>query len=310
MNGEQLFEAIGRIDDRFIAQADEERRAARPVWVRWAAAAACVAIVLALSSPWLLRGMKLSAGAGQNDAAAPESAESSSDTESGAAPNDGYGGEYDSMLKPIMLVTYDGRIYEAVESPYDGAPPPESAAGEPVAQAQADSGEPVALHRVRDMGEALLAGRFEDGWRYLLFCNYIETGTAKEEQTPMRALLALYGVESAQDIAAIETTDWNRRRVTGSLEDRGAIEDFYDSWSGLTGFGNDEFQARVFGAAGELEQQRVSQELAEDLTVVRIRLTNGLSIWLNCYADFGYFDQNMVYFELPQTLRALLEEIG
>lgn len=308
MSGEKLLNAIGEIDDVYIAEAAEERTGARRVWVRWAALAACLALVLALSLPWLGGLWKMgSDGCGNMVGQSPEA---SGDTE-GAAPGDMPGLDSTDAL---CVVQYAGRMYEAVPEPYAGAPDAETAAGELLAQAQTDGGEAVELHAVTGFeGEALLAGRFADGWRYLLFCNYVygadsgENG-AEADKTAygMETLLALYGVESAEDIAAVETTDWNRKRVTGGTEDRAQIEAFYDAWSGLQGFGEEEYQRRVFANGTEEEQQELSVALADDLTVVRIRLENGLSIWLNCHPTFGYFDQNMVHFELPEAVRSMV----
>ena len=46
MNRENLFEAIGEIDGRSVRRAEKYRASGKPGWVRWAALAACVALLV------------------------------------------------------------------------------------------------------------------------------------------------------------------------------------------------------------------------------------------------------------------------
>ena len=54
MTGEQLFEAIGDISDRYVAEAHREmKKGSRFAWVKWCALAACLCVVIGLAIPTL-----------------------------------------------------------------------------------------------------------------------------------------------------------------------------------------------------------------------------------------------------------------
>ena len=46
MNREDLFEAIGEIDGRSVRRAEKFRASGKPAWIRWAALAACIALLV------------------------------------------------------------------------------------------------------------------------------------------------------------------------------------------------------------------------------------------------------------------------
>ena len=48
MKKEKLFEVIGNINDNYINEGHAAAKKSRPVWVKWAAMAACLALVVAL----------------------------------------------------------------------------------------------------------------------------------------------------------------------------------------------------------------------------------------------------------------------
>ena len=117
MTPERLLEAMGLLDDDLIAQAEEPvRRKSAFEWKRWAALAACLALVVAISYGagrlgWGGGSSNGSSGTGATDsptASAGGGEQAPGDPESGAA------GDSSSNLSQevlIVIVQADGRVW-------------------------------------------------------------------------------------------------------------------------------------------------------------------------------------------------------
>ena len=53
MKKEEFCDILGQIDDRYIQEAEESRRAGHPGWYRWGSLAACLCLAGALAAGWL-----------------------------------------------------------------------------------------------------------------------------------------------------------------------------------------------------------------------------------------------------------------
>ena len=78
---EHLFEAIGQVDDRLVEEAADARRTATP-WKKWAALAACLALVIGLGASSLTL---LFRGCSSADTSAPAQNATASESTDGAA---------------------------------------------------------------------------------------------------------------------------------------------------------------------------------------------------------------------------------
>ena len=93
MNREDLFEAIGEIDGRSVQRAEKFRASGKPAWIRWAALAACIALLVGAFAvaPRLKKG-----GSDVEN----HDAEESGVLENGAGENDA--GSYDPELVAVL----------------------------------------------------------------------------------------------------------------------------------------------------------------------------------------------------------------
>ena len=88
MRGERLFRALGRVDPALVEEALSVRR--RMPWKRWAAMAACLALVMGLG--WRITGGFQGVGAGSSGADSGSSGGISADSSAPADPGEGVHG--------------------------------------------------------------------------------------------------------------------------------------------------------------------------------------------------------------------------
>ena len=106
MRGERLFRALGRVDPALVEEALSVRR--RMPWKRWAAMAACLALVMGLG--WRITGGFQGVGAGSSGADSGSSGGISADSSAPADPGEGVhgGGIEDGFLSyagPVLPLT-------------------------------------------------------------------------------------------------------------------------------------------------------------------------------------------------------------
>lgn len=297
MNAEHLLEAIGLIDDRFIAEA-EQNITPRRVWVRWAAAAACAALIFAAAIPLVLGSFRMGSAAAdkadQNGSmAAPQ--ETEQEAVSGEM-NDEAG--TDGMAPALHILVFDNGLYEFA---YDDAAC--ARAGETLGEAETDwDGRAVLFALADSTSRATVAVQMQDGaWGYAKYCN-----TADGSAQSAGELFALYGVAEAQQLICAQRVSWDGQTVLSQTEQADWLLAFYTAYSELDGMGNDDWQRAVFGAQSEEEQQALSREIADSLIAVRLLAANGEIILLHYYPKIGYLYQNGVYFKTTKALDSLL----
>lgn len=115
--------------------------------------------------------------------------------------------------------------------------------------------------------------------------------------TYLGELLAVYGIDEAADIAAI---DIDGRRVT----DRAAIEGIYETLTTARALGAQDFDREVFGTCKSEEEVSARNEaMADSMLPLRLTTTEGLVTGsLHYYPDIGYCYWALGYFCLDQAL--------
>lgn len=190
MTAQHLLEAIGLIDDRFIAEAEMVHYStSRRIWVRWAAAAACVLIILTAAIPMLLNGIGM--GGTAADSAMPESGESANMQES-AAEGTGESG----ATTETALIVFENAVYSPSELFYGISEDTfRKETGDFIGTGES-SGEQVELYSLENGGRELVAAVYADGtFEYLQYAGRAD-GAALSGQD----LFSLYGVQSASQI--------------------------------------------------------------------------------------------------------------
>lgn len=301
MNKEHIIDSIGRIDDDMIEAVDklrQSRRSAKPLWQRLGAiaAAACLLAVLALPIIHAI-----------------------ADKENVSDWFDHY-----DQLHTIAILEYDGCYYEAVNDPdvleRYGLPKKITTemAGEHIAYLQSDGGSGY-LQSVSPTDIALYAYAprpcqgvymLKDGstWYAALFCNFILSDT--DAHCAFSELYSVYGIESADDIAAVTEVDWNNDRAVGQeVTNSEEISRFYDISLRLVPYGNDSFQRLMFGTATEEEQADRHTQFADDHRGLRIETADGLRFYIVVYPAFGwiYGSGTMTYYQMDDAMSQWFE---
>ena len=118
MRAERLFRVLGLVDPALVEEALELRR--RTSWRRWAAAAACLALVMGLGFGWRITGGFRGFGAGSSGADSGSSGDASGDAPADLVPiGPGAPGESGGMEDGITFMSYAGPVLPltTVEAP-------------------------------------------------------------------------------------------------------------------------------------------------------------------------------------------------
>lgn len=271
MNREDLYRAIGAVDDDVLAQSEARKRG----WRKWAAACLCLCVLGAVSILHLK-------GGGQDSAVQAIAALE-------------YGGccyevcDLDWVLEKYGL---PGRITADMAGEHlawlrrDGAAYKEAAARTDIELYQYAPAPCRGVCVVRE-GESYLAA---------LFCNFrLDDG---ESAVPLSELYRVYGLNAAEDIASIA----GAKTVT----EPEALAAFYNLTVALESEGNDAFQAAVFGGVPEEDQNAAHAAFADDAHTWRIELKTGLRLYLQVYPGYGwiYGRGAMTYYRMDAALAA------
>lgn len=290
MTNEKLYEVLGDIDEKHIEEVRAYRRAKRPAWRKWGAMAACLCLVVSLAIPVL----RHKGGLGSDPA------------------------------RDIAALEYNGKYYEAVDIPEVleryGLPSELTAdmAGEQLEYLRADGGgyecttgeTDVALYQYAPApcdGVYLL--RDGERWYAALFCNFYRFDS--NTSAPLTELYRVYGIESADDIAAITEMERDGGKEAGApVVERQELAAFYDMTAALWSYGNDDFQQQMFGGyPDEASQQQAHIAFADDYRCLRIETAAGLRFFIGFYPSFDwlYGGGTMSYFKIDGQLHAWLD---
>ncbi len=309
MRGRELFEAVGLISERYIAEAAAEKRAVknRTAVVKWLAAAACVALFAGLALPFA----RLLAPKAEAPQASADSIETGDvlyfDPYAYAAGNlsatAGRAMYEDVTDFPAALARFGLSAERLAESAGDllGTGALDAGTGAPASVE-------VYAHKEYAGAAVLVMKRADGAYRLMLYCNFETTDESKSVSVDAERKLALYGVFESGDIAAIERTDADGRRVFSSLTGSKDIARFYEGYRALGGVSNAAFQSDVFGGMDEGEQQKLGAALADSCVTLRVRLQNGLCFYIGYYPEIGYLYQSLDYYRPDGALRAFIGE--
>ncbi len=287
MTNERILDAIGGISESAVRDAKAYRRPGFRRRRRWAAAAACLCLAAAIAIPVLHH----KGGTGRED-----------------------------PRHDIAALEFNGKYYEAVNLPKVlekyGLPPEITAdmAGAHLSYLKSDGGigyrctagqTDIALYQYAPAAcDGVYLLRDGETWYAALFCNFYRFDGSTN--CPLTELYRVYGIESADDIASVAEMQQGNEQVIGSpVTNRREIAGFYDMTAALESYGNDDFQAEVFGGIPEEKQQEAHSAFAEDRRNLRIETKDGLRFFLAFYPGYDWMDGGgtLSYFKTDGPLR-------
>lgn len=259
MRKEEFAEVLGDISEKHIVDARADRKAQKPVWLKWGAIAACLCLVIGIAIPVL----NLKGGPGQDD-----------------------------PLRPLNVIEYNGAYYESVDmtdiptlNAYNL--PHEITAdmiGAPLGAGLAQNGVQKAFYQYEPYADivtvttelkqeraqrAVYIVEDSGAYSFALFCNFISFDS--NTHTEASEMFAVYGVDEAEDIAKITI---GADKITDANKIKALFDNLYHSHS----MGNDDYQNAIFKGMSEEEQQALSDELADSAIEISIVTTEGVAI--------------------------------
>lgn len=138
-----------------------------------------------------------------------------------------------------------------------------------------------------------------EAWYAALFCNFYQFDS--NTNCSLTELYRVYGIESADDIKSITEMDNNNENETGTpVVERQEITEFYNMTIALGSYGNDDFQAEVFGNIPEEKLQEAHSAFAENQRNLRVETKDGLRFFIAFYPSYNwiYGGGTMSYFKM------------
>lgn len=288
MNTKRFSDAISEVNDRYYVEAANYKpKQKKRSWIKWGAVAACLCLIAAVFPIASIINNK--------------------------------GNQSGDEVQAIAALEYNGCYYEACDIDWVlekfGLPIEITAemAGEHVSYLVQDGAgykEAVTQTDIELYEYAPFPCRsvyvLRDGGSYMaaLFCNFkrFDTNTSYELPT----LYQLYGIDGVEDIASISHVDWNKGETIGNkVTDEEPIAEFYSITASLASYGNDDFQAAVFGKIPEEEQSDAHTAFANDNTTICVEATSGLRFFIQVYPSYGWIESSgaMSYYQMTEELR-------
>ena len=254
MTNENILDAIGGINEKAVQDAKAYKRPKSKRWFRWGAMAACLCLVIGIAIPIL--------------------------------HHKGKGGiDHQDPLQDTAAFELNGKFYEVVETPEVlekyGLPSKitEDVAGDHVAYLKSDGDDSYECTPIEtDMelyqynpaaSDGVYVLRDGEAWYAALFCNFYQFDS--NTNCSLTELYRVYGIESADDIKSITEMDNNNENETGTpVVERQEITEFYNMTIALGSYGNDDFQAEVFGNIPEEKLQEAHSAFAENQSNLRV----------------------------------------
>ena len=291
MTNENILDAIGGINENAVQDAKAYKRPKSNRWFRWGAMAACLCLVVGIAIPIL---------------------------------HHKGGIDHQDPLQDTAAFELNGKFYEVVETPEVlekyGLPSKitEDVAGDHVAYLKSDGDDSYECTPIEtDMElyqynpaafDGVYVLRNGETWCAALFCNFYQFDS--NTNCSLKELYRVYGIESADDIKSITEMDNNNENETGTpVVERQEITEFYNMTIALGSYGNDDFQAEVFGNIPEEKQQEAHSAFAENQRNLRIEAKDGLRFFIAFYPSYNwiYGGGTMSYFKIDNQMRNWIE---
>ena len=291
MTNENILDAIGGINENAVQDAKAYKRPKSKRWFRWGAMAACLCLVVGIAIPIL---------------------------------HHKGGIDHQDPLQDTAAFELNGKFYEVVETPEVlekyGLPSKitEDVAGDHVAYLKSDgddSYECTPIETDMDLyqynpaaSDGVYVLRNGETWCAALFCNFYQFDS--NTNCSLTELYRVYGIESADDIKSITEMDNNNENETGTpVVERQEITEFYNMTIALGSYGNDDFQAEVFGNIPEEKLQEAHSAFAENQRNLRIETKDGLRFFIAFYPSYNwiYGGGTMSYFKIDNQMRNWIE---
>lgn len=286
MTNENILDAIGGINENAVQDAKAYKRPKSQRWFRWGAMAACLCLAVGIAIP----GLRHKGGIDHQD-----------------------------PLQTIAAFAFNGKFYEAVEAPEIlekyGLPTEitEDMAGDHVSYLRSDGGDgyectpmetDIELYQYSPAAsDGVYVLRNGETWCAALFCNFYQFDS--NTNCSLTELYRVYGIESADDIKSITEMDNNNENETGTpVVERQEISEFYNMTIALGSYGNDDFQAEVFGNIPEEKQQEAHSAFADDRRGLCIETEEGLRFFIAFYPSYGWIEGGgtMSYFKVDTRM--------
>lgn len=291
MTNENILDAIGGINENAVQDAKAYKRPKSKRWFRWGAMAACLCLVVGIAIPIL---------------------------------HHKGGIDHQDPLQDTAAFELNGKFYEVVETPEVlekyGLPSKitEDVAGDHVAYLKSDGDDSYECTPIEtDMelyqynpaaSDGVYVLRNGETWCAALFCNFYQFDS--NTNCSLTELYRVYGIESADDIKSITEMDNNNENETGTpVVERQEITEFYNMTIALGSYGNDDFQAEVFGNIPEEKQQEAHNAFAENQRNLRVETKDGLRFFIAFYPSYNwiYGGGTMSYFKIDNQMRNWIE---
>jgi hypothetical protein len=294
MTNENILDAIGGINEKAVQDAKAYKRPKSKRWFRWGAMAACLCLVIGIAIPIL--------------------------------HHKGKGGiDHQDPLQDTAAFELNGKFYEVVETPEVlekyGLPSKitEDVAGDHVAYLKSDGDDSsyectpietdMELYQYNPAAsDGVYVLRDGEAWYAALFCNFYQFDS--NTNCSLTELYRVYGIESADDIKSITEMDNNNENETGTpVVERQEITEFYNMTIALGSYGNDDFQAEVFGNIPEEKLQEAHSAFAENQRNLRVETKDGLRFFIAFYPSYNwiYGGGTMSYFKIDNQMRNWIE---
>lgn len=297
MKEEKIFESIADIDERYVAEArTKSARKKQPVWIKWVAAAACFALVVAVGIPII---------------------------------NDFTQGSDKDIVDSILMIEYDNAYYEVIENnpkflerkgiktdisndvagshiTYLKKEKPEAEHSDYIVSVEETNTELLEYAPANQKAVRI----FRDGDKYYaaVFCNYLIDDT---ESLPFDEVFKVYGISKAEDIKSIVSvkTD-NMYKANGiAVTDSDLIVSFYNEIINLEPYSEDEFDKAQFTYEDENKADEYHRKFADDANDFMIETVDGLRFIIRYFPTCDWVDAPLLqtYYKLSPALEAWIE---